>query len=53
VFDLSPSPSPTRRGEQDFSLFPCREGGWGVRSVWDVGGMRSLLFISKNSSLIV
>ncbi len=30
LFDLSPNPSPTRRGAS-FSPFPCREGGRGVR----------------------
>ena len=30
-FDLSPNPSPRRRGEP-LSPFPLREGGWGVRS---------------------
>ena len=30
-FNLSPNPSPARRGEQD-TPFSSREGGWGVRS---------------------
>ncbi|QLE40907.1 hypothetical protein FD723_10855 [Nostoc sp. C052] len=38
MIDLSPNPSPKRRGEPDFSPFPCREGGWGVRSVCEVRG---------------
>jgi HEAT repeat protein len=34
LIDLSPNPSPARRGENDsnsYSPFPGREGGWGVR----------------------
>ncbi len=43
AIDLSPNPSPKRKGEQElsaetqvklvsyFSPFPRREGGWGVR----------------------
>ncbi len=48
--DLSPSPSPARRGEsRSSSPFPCREGGWGVRSSKSVGSDVMSNMISKGT----